>query len=91
MPRGRHTSAVGAHEETLAHQVRFSDGFNGFRFLADGDGQGREAHGPAGEATAHGLKDRAVEAVQAGGIDLEEFEGTRAASNVSVPSPCTCA
>ena len=74
--RGCHASAVGAHEETLAHQVRFRDSLDGFRFLTDGDGQSCQAHGSAGEATAHSLENRSVQAVQAGGVHLEELEGS---------------
>ena len=71
---GCHASAVGAHEEAFAHEIGFSDRFDRFCFLADRHRQGREADGTTGETTADGVEDRAVEPVEAGGVNFEELE-----------------
>ena len=74
--RGCHASAVGTHEEAFADEIGLRDSFDGLRFLADCDRQGRQAHRATRETTADGLEHRTVEAVEAGGVDLEELEGS---------------
>ena len=41
---GCHASSVGTDEEPFAYEVGFCDRFDRFCFLADRDGQGREAN-----------------------------------------------
>ena len=65
---------VGAYQEALAHEIRFGNGLNRFCFLTDRHGQGRQAHRATRETTADGIENRAVQAIQAGGVDLEELE-----------------
>ena len=72
--RGCHASAVGTHEESFAHEVGFGNRLNRFCFLTDRHGQGRQAHRTARETTTDGIENRAIQAIQAGRVDLEELE-----------------
>ena len=89
--RGGHASTIGSYEEPFAHEIGFSDGFDGFCLFAYGDGQGCEAHRPPRKTAADRVENGSVEAIGSRRIDLESSRAPRAASSVSVPSPCTCA
>ena len=71
---GRGAPARGALDQPALEQIRLVDVLDRVLLLADGDGQGREAHRTAAELLADRAQDLAVEPVQPGVVDLEQVE-----------------
>ena len=71
---GCHASSVGTDEEPFAYEVGFCDRFDRFCFLADRDGQGREANWASRKTAADRVEDGSVEAIKASRIDLEKLK-----------------
>ena len=67
-PRGRPL------EQPLLQQVGLVDVLDRLLLLVDRGGEGREPDRPAGELDRDRLQDRAVVAVEAGLVDLEQAE-----------------
>ncbi|GAA3155408.1 hypothetical protein GCM10017687_86770 [Streptomyces echinatus] len=74
--RGRgHPAARGTGEQALPDQERLGDLLHGLPLLPHRDGEGGQADRSAAEQLQQRLQDRAVEAVEAAGVDLVDGEG----------------
>src|SRR2546423_460184 len=72
--RGGHPAPGGALEKPLLQEVRLVDVFHRLGLLADGDGQGRQAHRGPAEGPAEGGEDAPVDLVETPVVDLEQPE-----------------
>src|SRR5439155_10874400 len=63
-----------AFQESLHDQVGLVDFFEGVRLFADGDGEGTQTDGAAGEFGDHGFEDALVHFVQPVLVNLEHGE-----------------
>ena len=72
---GEDAALGGALEVTFLDEEGFMDFFQGLGFFADGDGDGAHADGAAAVVFGHHAEHAFVHFVEAGGVDLEEFEG----------------
>ena len=70
----RGATARRALEEAALEQVGLVDVLDGVLLLADGDGERREADGPAAEQLADRAQQLAVEPVEALVVDLQQVE-----------------
>src|SRR5205814_128657 len=68
------SAAGGSLQEAELEQVRLVDVLDRVRFLAEGDGQGREADRPAFELLDHGAQQSPVGPLEAALVDLHQLE-----------------
>ena len=62
--RRSQSAARCSHQETLPDEERLGHFFDRLAFLADRDGQRRQAHRPAAETAAHRVQDLAVQPIE---------------------------
>src|SRR5215203_3606441 len=63
-----------SHQETLPDKERLGHFFDRLAFLADRDGQRRQANRPTAETAAYRVQDLAVEPIETQFIDFVELE-----------------